>query len=148
MLTVRDLLRGKGDGIWAISPETSTLDALRFMTEKNVGALIVLEDGILSGIVSERDFVHRITDDRDCQLSTPIKEYMTTKLVTVKPASTIEECMKLMTDKRIRHLPVLNDKDELIGIISIGDVVKGIIDEQVMTIHNLEDYILGTGYSR
>src|SRR5690242_14983599 len=101
MLTVRDLLRGKGDGIWAISPETSTLDALRFMTEKNVGALIVLEDGILSGIVSERDFVHRIADDRDCQLSTPIKEYMTTKLVTVKPANTIEECMKLMTDKRI-----------------------------------------------
>src|SRR5690242_4492589 len=103
MLTVRDLLKVKGEGIWAISPETSMLDALRFMTEKNVGALLVLEDGLLAGIISERDFVHRIAEKQTAQLDASIGEYMTTKVITVTPDQTIEDCMKLMTDKRIRH---------------------------------------------
>ncbi len=147
MLTVRDLLKVKGEGVWAISPETSTIDALRFMTEKNVGALLVLEDGIMVGIISERDFVHRIAEKRGAQLDSSIGDYMTTKVITVTPDQTIEDCMKLMTDRRIRHLPVLSG-DQLVGIISIGDVVKGIISEQSSMINNLQDYILGTGYGQ
>jgi CBS domain-containing protein len=147
MLTVRDLLKVKSEGIWAISPETSMIDALRFMTEKNVGALLVLEDGLLTGIISERDFVHRIAEKRSAPLDDSIGDYMTTKVITVTPDQTIEECMKLMTDKRIRHLPVMAN-DQILGIISIGDVVKGIISEQSSMINNLQDYILGTGYGQ
>ncbi len=145
MLTVRDLLKSKGDGIWAVSPETTTIDALRFLADKKVGALLVIEDGILSGIISERDFVHRVAQERTLDMDTPIREYMTSKVITVTPDDTIEECMKVMTDRRIRHLPVLN-KGELVGIISIGDLVKGIISEQKILISDLEHYITGTGY--
>ncbi len=147
MLTVRDLLKVKGEGVWAISPETTMLDALRFMTEKNIGALLVLEDGLLAGIISERDFAHQIAEIRSAQLDAPIGDYMTTRVITVTPDQTIEECMQLMTDRRIRHLPVLSN-DKLIGLISIGDVVKGIISEQSSMINNLQDYILGTGYGQ
>lgn len=145
MLNVRDLLKVKGEGVWAIGPDTSTIEALRFMTEKNVGALMVLQDGRLVGIISERDFVHRIAETRDAHLNSPIRDYMTEKVITVSPEQTIETCMLLMTDKRIRHLPVVQD-DKLVGLISIGDVVKGIISEQSSMIDNLENYILGTGY--
>ncbi len=145
MLTVRDLLRIKGEAIWAVSPETSTMDAIRLMATQHIGALLVLEDGLLAGIISERDFVYRIAGEGAFQLDTPIRDYMTTKVITITPEQTIEDCMQLMTDKRIRHLPVV-EHDKLIGLISIGDVVKGIINEQSSTIHNLEDYILGVGY--
>jgi CBS domain-containing protein len=145
MLTVFDLLKGKGDRIWAISPETTTLEALRFMAEKKVGALLVLEESLLVGIISERDFVYRIAEDRACVLDRPVSEYMTTRIFAVTPKQTIQECMGLMTEKHIRHLPVLSD-DRLVGIISIGDVVKGIISEQSSLIQNLEDYIVGGTY--
>jgi CBS domain-containing protein len=147
MLTVRDLLKSKKDGIWAVSPETSVIDALRFMTAKGIGALMVLEDGLLSGIISERDFVHQIAENRSLNLDLPIREYMTTKVITVAPENTIQECMQIMTNRRIRHLPVIN-KGELVGLISIGDVVKGIISDQTDLIDNLEKYITGTGYVR
>jgi CBS domain-containing protein len=148
MFTVRNLLQIKGDGgVWAVSPETSTIDALRFMADKNVGALVVLEDGLLVGIISERDFVRRIARDRACDLNTTVQDYMTAKVITVTPDATIDDCMKLMTDKRIRHLPVY-DNDRLHGLISIGDVVKGIIDEQSTTIDDLEKYISNGGYGR
>lgn len=147
MLTVRDLLKVKGEGVWAISPETSTLDALRFMTEKNVGALVVLEDGILVGIISERDFVHRIAEKRAAQLDDSISDTMTEKVFTVTPDQTIADCMLLMTDRHIRHLPVMSG-DKLIGLISIGDVVKAIISEKDSLINNLQDYILGRGYGQ
>lgn len=147
MLTVRDLLKVKGEGVWSISPETTTLEALQYMTEKNVGALVVLDGDALAGIISERDFVHRIAENRDARLEARIGDYMTEKVITVRPEQTIEECMKLMTDKRIRHLPVAVD-DKLVGLISIGDVVKGIISEQSSMINNLQDYILGTEYGK
>jgi CBS domain-containing protein len=148
MFTVRNLLQIKKDGgLWAVNPETSTLDALRFMAEKNVGALVVLEDGILVGIISERDFVRRIAHNRMCDLTIPVQDYMTSKVITVTLDATIDECMKLMTDKRIRHLPVY-DNGQLHGLISIGDVVKGIIDEQSMTIDDLEKYITNSGFGR
>lgn len=145
MLNVRDLLRIKGDGVWAVSPETSTIDALRFMAAKNIGALVVMDGSILAGIISERDFVYRIASEGNVQLDTPISEYMTTRVFTVTPEQTIDDCMMLMTDRHIRHLPVM-DNGALTGLISIGDVVKGIIGDQTSTIHNLEDYILGVGY--
>lgn len=145
MLTVRDLLKIKGEGIWAISPETSTINALRYMAERNVGALLVLDQGLLCGIISERDFVHRIAADRAILLDTPIEEYMTTEVFTVRPEDTIEHCMMLMTDEHIRHLPVI-EGNELVGLLSIGDVVKGIITDQSSTIRSLEDYIVGGGY--
>ena len=147
MLTVRDLLKSKGEGVWAVSPETTTIDALRFLAEKKVGALLVIEDGILSGIISERDFVHRVAQEGALDMQTPIREYMTSKVITVTPDDSIEACMQIMTDRRIRHLPVLNNSD-LVGIISIGDLVKGIISEQKILISDLENYITGTGYGR
>lgn len=147
MLTVRDLLRSKGDGgIWAVSPETSTIDALRFLAARNIGALLVLEDGILVGIISERDFVYRIAQSRAIDLETPIREYMTSRVITVTPNDSIEACMQVMVDRRIRHLPVL-ESGELVGLVSIGDLVKGIITEQSDTINNLENYITGGGYA-
>ncbi len=148
MFTVRNLLQIKGDsGVWAVSPETSTIDTLRFMADKNVGALVVLEDGILVGIISERDFVRRIARNRSCDLDATVQDYMTSKVITVTLDTTIDQCMKLMTEKHIRHLPVY-DGGKLHGLISIGDVVKGIIDEQSMTIDNLEKYITGSGYGK
>ena len=142
MLTVRDLLRVKGGTVYSISPETMTLDALRFMTKKNVGALMVLDEGLIAGIISERDFVHSIASGGQCQLDQPVSETMTTQVVTVRPEQTIEDCMQLMTLGRFRHLPVL-ETGRLVGLISIGDVVKAIIGEQSSMIHNLEDYIHG-----
>ena len=148
MFTVRNLLQIKGDtGVWAVSPETSTIDALRFMAEKNVGALVVLEDGILAGIISERDFVRSIARNRSCDLGATVQDYMTSKVITVTLDASIDDCMKLMVGKHIRHLPVY-EGDKLHGLISIGDVVKGIIDEQLMTIDNLEKYISGSGYGQ
>jgi CBS domain-containing protein len=147
MLTVRDLLKEKPEGIWAVSPEISTIDALRFLTEKNVGALPVLEGGILVGIISERDFVRRIAQDRECKLNLTVRDTMTSKVITVHPDQTITECMVLMTDRHIRHLPVIEGND-LVGIISIGDVVRGIIQDQTDQIENMEKFILGTGYNR
>lgn len=145
MLTVRDIIREKGDGVWAVSPETSTLDALRFMAQKKVGALVVLEDGMLTGILSERDIINRIAQEGHLDLGQPIQEYMTTKVIAVPYEMTIEQCMQIMTDRRIRHLPVM-ERGQLAGLISIGDLVKAIISDQTSTIENLEQYIMGTGY--
>lgn len=145
MLTVRDIIREKGDGVWAVSPETSTLDALRFMAQKKVGALVVLEDGMLTGILSERDIINRIAQEGHLDLEQPIQEYMTTKVIAVPYEMTIEQCMQIMTDRRIRHLPVM-ERGQLAGLISIGDLVKAIISDQTSTIENLEQYIMGTGY--
>lgn len=144
MLTVKDILLTKGDHIWSIGPETTTIDALRFMAGKDVGALLVLEDGLIVGILSERDFVHRIASDRTCKLTDPISEYMTSAVITVKPEQTIQDCMQIMTEHHIRHLPVLSG-DRLHGLISIGDVVKAFMSEQSATIHSLERYIGGGG---
>lgn len=147
MLTVNDILKVKGNDVWAISPETTTIAALRFMAEKKIGALLVLDEGVIVGIISERDFVNRIAADRACVLDRPVSEYMTEKVIMVTPKHTIHQCMEVMTDRRIRHLPVISD-GHLAGLISIGDVVRSIISEQSSMIQNLEDYIVGGGYGR
>jgi CBS domain-containing protein len=147
MKTVRDILREKGSDIWSVAADATVYEALQVMAEKNIGAVLVLEQGKLTGILSERDYARKVILQGRSSLNTPVKEIMTQQVFYVRPDQTIEECMALMTDKRIRHLPVLED-DRLIGVISIGDVVKAIVSEQRVTIQQYENYILGRGYGQ
>ena len=126
MTTVRDLLFSKGSQVWSIGPETSVLGALEMMAEKNVGALIVLQNEKLVGIISERDFARAIAKIGQCLIEAPVNDFMTKEVFTVGLAATTDECMSLMSAKKIRHLPVIAD-DKLVGLISIGDVVKEVI---------------------
>lgn len=147
MATVRDILMVKGNQVWSISPDTLVIEALQIMTEKEIGALLVIEDGKIAGIISERDFVHTVAEKESCILQTIVPEYMTKEVHTVTPDTTLDECMQLMTDKHIRHLPVL-DYGKLVGMISIGDIVKEIISTEKSQINALENYIQGTGYGQ
>jgi CBS domain-containing protein len=143
MHTVRHLLEIKGNDVWSISPQASVYDALRIMDNKGVGALLVLEDDRLVGIFSERDYARKIILHGKSSRETLVSEVMTRKLWTVHPDQTIEECMALMTEKRVRHLPVLAD-DQVVGVISIGDVVRDIIYKQRETIKTLEGRAYGS----
>jgi CBS domain-containing protein len=142
MKTVRQLLQTKGHQVWSIGPEAMIYEALKLMAEKGVGALVVVEAGQVMGILSERDYARKVSLQGKSDTNTPVKEIMTAKVVYVRPDQTIEDCMALMTDKRIRHLPVL-EGDHLIGVISIGDVVKAVISQQEFIIEQLENYITG-----
>jgi len=142
---VRDLLDEKGGAVWSVSPGTTILQAMKVMAEKNIGNCLVLEDDQLAGIVSERDFVRMIAREGSCQLDKPVGDVMTQQVITVDPSQSIEDCMVLMTANRIRHLPVV-EKDQIVGVISIGDVIKGIIRSQKFTIDQLTKYI-GGGYN-
>ena len=143
MKTVQELLRNKGYHIWSIGPDATVYEALTLMAEKDVGALLVLDNaGQLVGILSERDYARKIVLKGKTSRETPVREIMTEKVVWVRPDQTIEECMALMTNKRIRHLPV-QEQGRLLGVISIGDVVKDIISEQEFVIEQLENYITG-----
>ncbi len=142
MATVRQILQTKGTALWTISPECTILDALKLMAEKNVGALLVVQEEQLMGIFSERDYARNVVLKGRTVEDTTVSDIMTSRVVYVRPNQTTEECMALMTDKHIRHLPVL-EGERLIGIISIGDVVKEIISDQEFTIRNLEGYITG-----
>jgi len=143
MKTVKELLRNKGYQVWSIEPEATVYEALTLMAEKDVGALLVLDNaGQLVGILSERDYARKIVLKGKTSRETPVREIMTEKVVWVRPDQTIEECMALMTNKRIRHLPVM-EESRLLGVISIGDVVKDIISEQEFVIAQLENYITG-----
>ena len=142
MKKVNDILKVKGNDVWSIGPEASVYDAIHLMTEKKVGALMVMEGGKLVGVISETDYTrHSILKGRSSQ-QTPVKEIMTSRVLYVQAEQDIEECMVLMTEKRTRHLPVM-DEGKLIGVISIGDAVKSVIDEQRFTIEQLERYITG-----
>jgi len=142
MITVKQMLEEKGNAVWTIAPDAKVFDALKLMAEKEVGALIVLEKGAVVGMISERDYARKIALMGRLSQDTPIREIMTLQIYCVHPSSSSEECMALMTDKRIRHLPVI-EKDKLVGVISIGDVVKSIISQQKVTIQHLENYIMG-----
>jgi CBS domain-containing protein len=143
MKTVRELLRNKGYHVYSIGPDASVYEALTLMAEKDVGALLVLDNaGQLVGILSERDYARKIVLKGKTSRETPVREIMTEKVVWVRPDQTIEECMALMTNKHIRHLPVM-EEGRLLGVISIGDVVKDIISEQEFVIAQLENYITG-----
>ena len=142
MKLVSELLRAKEREIWSVSPDSSVLEALNLMADKNVGALLVFEEEKLVGIFSERDYARKVILKGKASKDTTVKEIMSSKVLYVKPEQTVEDCMALMTDKRIRHLPVL-EEDQVIGVISIGDVVKAIISDKDFMIHQLESYITG-----
>jgi CBS domain-containing protein len=143
MTTVRDLLDRKGRNVFAVGPEAPVYRALQLMSEKHVGALMVLdEDRHLIGVVSERDYARKIALEGKSSKDTPVRDIMTTKLFCVTPKENVEQCMALMTDKSVRHLPVL-DGDRLDGVISIGDVVKSMLSHQEFIIEQLEHFIHG-----
>ncbi len=142
MASVGDILRRKGQSIWVTGPKASVFEALQLMAEKNVGALLVVESQNLMGIFSERDYARKVILKGKFSRDTAVREVMTEKVITVSPDRTVDDCMLLMTNKHIRHLPVM-ENGQLIGIISIGDVVKEIISDQRFTINQLEDYITG-----
>ncbi len=142
MKSVRDILESKGDNVWSISPDATVYEALKIMADKNVGALMVLEGERVLGIMSERDYSRKVILHGKSSREIPVREIMSVKVYYVRPEQSINDCMERMTDKRVRHLPVL-ENDRLAGIISIGDVVKAIIADQESTIKHLENYITG-----
>jgi CBS domain-containing protein len=143
MATAAQILQRKGREIWSVTPTTLVYDALRVMAEKNVGALLVLEGDKLRGIFSERDYARKVILEGKSSREIPVSEIMSPVVFTVSPRQSVEECMALMTDKRVRHLPVI-EGNRVVGVISIGDVVKDIISEREFTIKQLENYISGS----
>jgi len=143
MAIVNQVLKAKvRTGVSSVTPETMVIDALRLMAEKNIGAVMVVENDKLVGIFSERDYARKIVLKDKASDSTAIREIMTGNVYSVTPTQTIDDCMQLMTEKNFRHLPVL-DHGMLIGVISLGDLVRYVIEEQKHTIKNLENYISG-----
>ena len=143
MSKVKDLLAVKGSAVCTISPEKSVYEALTIMAEKEIGALVVMSGGMVVGIISERDYARKVILKGRFSKDTAVKDIMTKATVTVLPSQSLEECMALMTEKRLRHLPVIED-GKLLGIISIGDIVKSIITDQKFVIENLTNYISGS----
>lgn len=140
MKTVTQLLEAKGREVHTIGPDARVIDALKLMSDKDVGALIVTDGGRIAGVISERDYARKVILLGKSSQDIPVREIMTRKVVTVQPRQTVEECMALMTSKRIRHLPVV-EGERLAGVLSIGDLVKEVIAEQEATIKQLESYI-------
>lgn len=144
-MKVKDLLNQKDSKIYSIDSKSTVYDAIKMMSEKGIGALLVIDNGSLNGIISERDYRDKVILKGRRSKDTPVKQIMTEQLYTVNSNDDIRLCMRIMTDRKIRHLPVL-DNDKLSGIISIGDVVKTIIDRQKGEIDSLRNYIAGERY--
>ena len=144
MKRASQILEFKGSDIWSVSPDTSVYDALEDMARKNVGAMVVLDGEELAGMFSERDYARKVILVGKTSRDTIVSEVMTDEVVKVKPEDSIAECMMLMTENHVRHLPVCRGRDVL-GVISIGDVVKATIDELEFTVDQLENYIAGSG---
>lgn len=142
MKTVRQLLEAKGHGVISVGPEAKVIEALRLMAERGIGAVLVLEGERLVGIMSERDSARKVILKGRSSQDTRVREIMTERVVYARPEQTVDECMALMTNKRIRHLPVM-EHERLIGVLSIGDLVKETISEQEFIIRQLENYIRG-----
>jgi CBS domain-containing protein len=141
--SINAVLDQKGHEVWSVTPETMVYDAIHTMAEKNIGALPVLQAGRLAGMISERDYTRKIILQGKSSKQTPVLDIMSTTLVTVSPESTVMEGMRLMTEYRVRHLPVL-DHGKLVGLVSIGNLVNWVISAQHAAIGQLEDYIRGT----
>lgn len=142
MRTVRQLLAGKAPEVHSITPDAPVIDAIRLMAEKFIGALLVMEGSRLVGIVSERDYARKVVLQGHSSRETPVRDIMTTPVVAVSPDDSAERCMQLVTDKRIRHLPVLRGS-EVVGVVSIGDLVKAVIEDQQLELDQLQRYIAG-----
>ena len=143
MTTIAQLLNTKGNQIWSVEPKATIFEALEIMSEKEIGALLVMEDGKLTGIFSERDYARKVILKGKSSKETQVGELMTKKVFYMDPQKTINDCMAMMTAKRIRHVPVIKD-NQVMGIVTIGDVVNQIISEQEVTINHLENYITGS----
>jgi CBS domain-containing protein len=140
MNTVKDILQEKGTQVWSVTPDTTVFDALKLMAEKNIGAVLIMENNKIDGIFSERDYARKVVLEGKSSRELPVKEIMSSRVLFVTTDKNLDECMALMIEKKIRHLPVLED-DNLKGIISIGDVVKTVLDHKEFTIEQLEQYI-------
>src|SRR5580658_7186173 len=140
MTTVRQLLNGKEPGVHSVAPEAPVLEAIRAMAAHHVGALVVMQGETLAGIVSERDYARKVILLGRSSADTPVRDIMTSAVITVQPDTTIDRCMQLMTDRHVRHLPVV-DGGRVVGMVSIGDLVKAVIAEQRQQIEQLESYI-------
>ncbi len=136
------LLKGKGPDVWSVHPDDTVLDAIKMLAEKDIGALIVIKDDKPVGIFTERDYARSVYLKGKSSLDTPVSDVMVSPVICVKPDQSVNECMALMTAKKFRHLPIM-DGDKLVGMVSIGDLVKSIIAEQKITIDQLEHYIHG-----
>jgi CBS domain-containing protein len=141
-ITVRQLLLEKGPTVWTVDPDASVFDALQLMADKNVGALPVVAGGQLVGIFSERDYARKVILHGQASRETPVSAIMTSNVVTVSPDQDLSDCMRIMTDKRIRHLPVIEGGRQ-VGVLSIGDVMKAVLAEQEFLIGQLSSYIGG-----
>ena len=140
--TVRSILKTKGNNVWALSPDATVYDAVALMAEKGVGALVVLSEEKLEGIISERDYARKVILKGHASKEMRVHEIMTRSVITVTCEHTVADCMRIITDHRVRHLPVL-DGDKLAGMVSIGDIVRAIISAQADTIRHLSSYITG-----
>ncbi len=140
MASVKQVLQGKGQDVWSIGPEACVYDAIEMMADKEVGALVIMEGDTLVGVFTERDYARKVALQGRSSSDTKVKEIMTSRIAYVGLGQSVAECMAVMTEKRVRHLPVM-DGDKLLGIISIGDLVKAIIEEQQHVIEQLEQYI-------
>jgi CBS domain-containing protein len=145
MLKVQDVLRSKSKNIWSISSRETTYKALEMLAEKDIGALMVIDDGKLAGIFSERDYARKVILKGKSSRETSVGELMTKEVYSITPDKTVEECMALMTTIHCRHLPVF-ENNQLIGVVTIGDIVNAIINDQQIKIHDLEKYITGSEY--
>ncbi len=146
MSTVKQLLQKKGTAVYTVTLKSTVQQALSLMAEKDCGALLVLDGESLTGIFSERDFARKVLSE-SCALDEPVERYMTSEVYAVKPETSIDECMSLMTQKKFRHLPVL-EGEKLAGVISIGDIVKDVIANKDILIRSLENYIVGHDYNQ
>jgi CBS domain-containing protein len=142
MYTVSQLLRGKGSQIFSVAPTDSVLQAIEIMATRHVGALLVMDQGTLAGIISERDYARKVILKNRSSHDTPVQDIMTSPAVTVAPTDTVHHCMEIMTQRRFRHLPVV-ESGRVVGVLSIGDLVKAVIEAQSAQIEQLERYIAG-----
>lgn len=142
MRSVRQLLEAKTSEIHSIGPDAAVIDAIRLMAEKRIGAVLVMDGGRLVGILSERDYARKIVLQGRSSADTPVRAIMTSDLITVRLGDTADHCMQVVTERRIRHLPVLQG-DQLVGVVSIGDLVKAVIEDQQVEIEQLQGYIVG-----
>jgi len=140
MLTAAQLLRHKGGNTYNVDPDAPVIEAIRLMAEHSVGALLVMKDDRLVGVISERDYARKVILRGHSSSEIPVRQIMSSPVLTVKPDQTVHDCMQLMTDKRIRHLPVV-DRERVVGVLSIGDLVRAVLEEQQQTIADLERYI-------
>jgi CBS domain-containing protein len=140
--TIREILHHKGSATWSVSPETTVFEAIKLMAEKNIGALLVTRQNKLAGIISERDYTRKVALMGRSSKDTRVNEILSGQVIAVSPDHTVEQCLRLMTENRVRHLPVL-EGDGIVGVISIGDLVNSVISAQTSTIHQLEAYITG-----